>query len=76
MLRESVSLVADTLEKPKRVGVPTQADRLGLAGSVNLFLLLGQRKQNRRLDIQQAESVEGRIQLPFAPIDQNDVGKG
>src|SRR5947209_7838702 len=50
MLGEAVGLVTDVLQQPQRRRVSAQADRLGIAGAVNLLVPLGQRHDRRRLD--------------------------
>src|SRR5437870_7740461 len=75
VLGEAVGLVAHVLEQPQRRGVLAQAQRLGLAGPVDLLLALGQRDQAQRLQAQQAEGLERRVELALAAVDQPDVGK-
>ena len=75
MLREAMRLVAHVLQQPQRRRMPRQPDRLRLAGTINLLLALGQRNQARRLDAEQVQRIEGRVELPLAAVDQQDVGE-
>src|SRR5258708_5649084 len=75
MLREAMRLVADVLQQPQRRRVPAQAQRLRLAGAINLLLTLGERNQAWRLNAQQPKNVLGRVELPLAAVDEQDVGE-
>jgi hypothetical protein len=55
--------------------VAAEPQRLAGAGQINLFLAFGERQQRRRLDLLVAEGGQGRVQLSFAAVDQQDVGK-
>ena len=48
-------------------------NRFGLAGSIELFIFFGQRNQHGRFDSQIFERRDGRTQLPFAPVNQQNV---
>ena len=76
MLGEAVGLVADVLQQPQGIAVAAQPQRLVAAGHVNLFLALGQRKDRRRPHAQRVQGAEGRVKLPLAAVDQEDVGQG
>ena len=75
MLREAVGFVADVFEKPERVGVAGESQRLGFAWQENLFLALRQRDDARRLNAERLEGVERRRELPLAAVDEEDVGQ-
>ena len=72
---EAVRLVAEPLEQVEGLRAPAQADRLGIAGPVDLLELLGQGGQ---LDLvfepELTDDPLGHVQLPLAPVDQQQVG--
>ena len=76
MLGKAVGLVADVLQQAEGIAVTAQPQRLVAAGHVNLFLALGQRKDRRRPHAQRVQRAEGRVKLPLAAVDQEDVGQG
>src|SRR5947209_3470393 len=75
VLREPMRLVAHILQQPQRRRVPAQAQRLRLAGPVNLLLALRQRDQARRLNSQQVERLQRRVQLPLAAVNEKNIGE-
>ena len=55
--------------------MPREAERVAFARKKQLFVLLGERKERRRLDRLIAEGGQGGVELPLAAVDQQDVGK-
>ena len=75
MLGEAVGLVADVLQQPQGERAAGEHDRVGPAGQVDLFLLLGQGDDGRRDDLERVEGGQGRGELALAAVDQPDVGE-
>src|SRR5262249_15635224 len=75
MLCEAMRLIAHVLQKPQRRRMPAQVQRFGLAGPIDFFLLLGQRDQARRLDLQKPKRIQCCIELSLAAVDKQNVRK-
>ena len=75
VLGRAVGLVSDILEQAERKGVFAQLERLGLVQQVKIFLLLGQGKQEGMRNLLLLEGGPGSIELAFASINQQDIGK-
>ncbi len=50
--------------------------RIAFAGQIDLFFAFGQRQERGRIDLLIAECGQGSVQLAFATIDQQEIGKG
>ncbi len=75
-LCETVCFVPHVLQKSQRITVAGQLDGLRLTGDKNLFLLFGERNHERPVNVQSLEGRDGGSELPFAAVDQQDVGEG
>ncbi len=74
MLGKAMGFVADILEEAQGVGVAAQVQWLFGVHHVNQFLSFGERQHARRLDIQRRERRERRAELPFAAVNEENVG--
>ena len=75
VLGEAVSLVADVLQQPQSIRVAAEDLRIGLTGQEHFFLALGEGQRKRRLDVESTHRVHGGVELTFASVDQQQVGK-
>ena len=75
VLGESMRFVTDVLKQAQCKGVFAQLQRLGLIQQVKIFLLLGQGKQEGMGNLLLLEGGPGSIELAFASINQQDIGK-
>jgi hypothetical protein len=75
VLGEAMSLVANILQQPQRERVAAEPQRLGLPRHVDFLLAFGQRDKRGRGDVQFPKSGDRGVQLPFAAIDQQQIGK-
>ncbi len=75
MLGKPMCFVADVLEKSQSERMPTDLDRIGLAGHEDLFLTLCKRNRRRRSDAEHRKRFHHGIQLPFSAVDQQQIRK-
>ena len=68
-----MGLVADVLQEPQGVRPPGEATGLVFAGDVDLFFLLGQRDGEWRRDAERPHRLQGRVELAFAAVDEQQV---
>ena len=53
----------------------TQYKGFRLPGAIEFFILLGNRNQDRRFDLERFERTDCRVELSFAAVDQQNVRK-
>ena len=75
VLRESMGFVAHILQKAKCVTLSRESDRFGDIGQIDFFLSLRQSQNGGRFDLQRGKSIEDRVELTSAPINQKQIGK-
>jgi hypothetical protein len=73
VLRESVGLIANALEKSQRGIATFELDRFRLARSINLLVSFRQGYETRRFDLKQMKHVKGRVKLAFSAVNKNQV---
>ncbi len=76
MLGKPMCFVADVLEKSQSERMPTDLDRIGLAGHEDLFLTLCERNRRRRSDAEHRKRFHHGIQLPLPAVDQQQIREG
>ena len=75
VLGETMGFVANVLQQPQGVSMTAQSQRFFLTGDEDLFLALGQRQHDRRLDVEGSQCCQAGIELPLAAVDEQDVGE-
>src|SRR5688500_7468471 len=75
VLGEPVGLFSHVYKQPQGTRPQRQPRRIALAEDKMLFFLLGQGQKRRRLDSLVAKRRLCRVELPFAAIDEQNVGK-
>ena len=74
VLGKPVRFVADVLQQPEGEGMPAEMQRLVPPHHKDLFFALGQREDQRRIDVQLRECGQACSQLSDPAVDEENVG--
>ena len=73
--RKAVSFVPYFLDQMQRRSVAVQKQRLVMALDIKDFFLFSDSGQGKIIDSEAGESLEGRVELTLAPIDEYQIRK-